>query len=116
RVSGVQGPNVDVRVGDPVTRLYGRATGTMARVKGVVNVNVILIPAGAISGHVTGAGGTPAGAGVKVEIFAASGGAALATTFTDGDSAFEFPLVTLGNYTLQATSGLNRGRASASLA
>jgi hypothetical protein len=115
-VSGVPGPNVAVRVTDPLTRLYGHSTGTMAHAQGVVSVNVILIPAGAIAGHVENQTGTTVGAGVKVEIFKTVNGSPIATTFTSEDGSFEFPLVTLGNYALEATAGANRGRATASLA
>ena len=114
-VTGVVGPNVTVRVTDPATKLYGYGTGAMTLPRGTATVPVVLIPAGAIAGHVEDAGGAPAGAGVRVDIFTSSPATPLATTFTGDGGVFEFPLVTLGNYTLQATSGLNRGRTNVSL-
>jgi hypothetical protein len=116
RVVGVAGPFVAVRVTDPVTTLYGHATKTMTHPQGVATVNVVLIPAGAIAGTVTDAATVPVGEGVKVEIFSGASSTPLATTFTSDDGTFEFPLVTLGTYTLEASAGLNRGRATVSLA
>ena len=79
-------------------------------------VDVILIEAGRISGVVRRANGSLAAAGALVQIFAANGGEALASVFTGDDSAFEFPLVTIGSYRLEAsdTSG-NRGRTTATI-
>jgi hypothetical protein len=115
RVGGVEGPQVSVRVTDPGTKLYGYSGGTMAYPRGSVSVNVVLIAAGSIAGRVFAPDGvTAVAAGVRVDIFG-SFSTPMATTFTDADGRFEFPLVTLGNYTLQATSGLNRGRAAVSL-
>jgi len=117
RIDGVPGPQVDVRALDPATRLYGHATGTMARANGYTTINAILIPAAAVHGTVYLAGGTtPAGGGVRVDIYPRNSSEVLATTFTADDGTYDFPLVTLGEYRLEAsdTSG-NRGRASASL-
>jgi hypothetical protein len=102
---GLPGPNVAVKAIDPVTRLRGYATGTMNAPSGTLNLSVVLIPAGAVEGGVFQADGTtPAGPNVRVDIFEAGRGTALATVFTDAQSHYEFPLVTLGQYTLQASA------------
>jgi protocatechuate 3,4-dioxygenase beta subunit len=116
RLTGVAGPSVSVRVIDPISKLYGHETGTMAQAQGVVAVNVVLIPAGAIAGTVTDATDKTVGQGVRVDIFSGSSSTPLATTFTTSDGKYEFPKVTLGTYTLQASAGLSRGRATVSLA
>ena len=117
-VQGIVGPNVTVRALDPETRLRGYATGTMTHASGSLrSLNVILIPAVSVEGTVLQADGTtPAGAGVRVDISERAGGEPLATTFTDANSHYEFPLVTLGSYVLEASAvNGNRGRAAASL-
>src|SRR5205823_14650219 len=117
-VAGVPGPVVTVKALDPQSSRRGFATGTMTVQNGFVHINVVLIQAGLIHGAVFQVDGqTPAGAGVEVEIFARNDLAnALATTFTDAQSQYEFPLVTLGDYTIDATAtNGSRGRSSATI-
>ena len=121
KVVGVTGPFVAVKAlkdVDPSTQLLGFATGFMNQTNGFIDVDIVLVEAGSISGPVFLADGTTsAGDGVKVELFAANNLAEpLATTFTV-DGAYAFPLVALGKYTIDVsdTAG-HRGRASAEIA
>ena len=101
---GVPGTSVSVKAFDPVRRLRGYSTGAMNRAGGFATVNVALVPAGAVGGDVRTVTGDPAGAGVRVEIFALHDPTvALDLTFTDDSSAFEFPLVAQGSYVVHAT-------------
>lgn len=117
-VEGQTGTNVAVKALDPVSKLLGYATGQMNRANGFVQIDVVLIPAGTIEGTVRQADGqTPAGAGVEVTLFKSTDLTnAVATTFTDQTSAYTFPLVAVGDYTIDAadTNG-HRGRATASI-
>lgn len=99
---GIPGPGVTVKALDPVTRLRGYTTGTMNAAKGSINLSVVLIPAAAVEGTVFKADATtPAGEHVRVDILDLNG--TLATVFTDAQSHYAFPLVTLGQYTVRAT-------------
>ena len=111
---GVPGPSVSVKALDPVSRLRGFATASMNRANGFANVDLTLVPAGVVRGDVKTAAGQPAGAGVKVEIFAAGDlTTLLGFTFTSDASEFEFPLVSQGSYVLHATSSDgHRGRST----
>ena len=113
-VEGVSGPFVSVKALDPATRQRGHTTASMNHSDGHVVANVILIPAGLVRGDVKTAAGALVGAGVTVEIFAANDlHSPLEFTFTDDEGAFEFPLVTTGNYLIEATSTAgHRGRSS----
>ena len=114
---GVAGPSVSVKALDPVSRQRGFAAASMNRPNGFANVDVSLIPAGAVLGDVKTATGDPAGAGVKVELFAANDlSAPLSLTFTSDSSQFEFPLVPQGSYVVHATStDGHRGRSTVSI-
>ena len=108
------GQAIRVKAADAVSGQIGFAQGQFVATNGAVTLDVFLIEAGRVSGTVVRPDGTtPAGAGVKVEIFETGRSVPLALTFTDADGAFEFPLVTLGGYTLDAsdTQG-NRGRST----
>ena len=98
--------------------LRGSVTATMNRQNGFVNVTVRLIAAGAIHGTVRQTTTqAPAGPGVKVDLFASSSlSTSLGSTFTDEAGAYRFPLVPLGNYTIDAsTADGRRGRSTATL-
>jgi 5-hydroxyisourate hydrolase-like protein (transthyretin family) len=115
-VEGLTGLAVTIKAYDPASKLKGYATGTMSAYNGYLHdVIVVLVPAGTVTGTVILQDGqTPAGEGVKVELFSYhhTGGEPLQSVFTDSDSRFEFPLVELGDYDIDASdlvSG-NRGR------
>ncbi|HXH07600.1 MAG TPA: Ig-like domain-containing protein, partial [Vicinamibacterales bacterium] len=98
---------------DQTTRLLGFASGSMNRPNGFVELNVVLVEAGVIQGTVRLQDGqTPAGPDVRVDLFEARNPfTPIATDFTDANSAFEFPLVALGEYVVEASGpGGNRGR------
>lgn len=103
-IDGVQGPDVSVRALDPLTKLYGHATALMAHRLGYATVNVVLIPAAAVHGTVFDAAGVAAGAGVRVDIFTRTGADTLGTVFTTDDGTYAFPLVTLGDYRIEAAA------------
>jgi hypothetical protein len=120
-VEGVGGPLVSVKALDPTTRRIGFSTGSMNRYRGFARINVVLISAGSIRGTVLQPDGvTLAGPGVQVDLFQASDtyfATPLSTTFTNPNTEYEFPLVTLGSYVLRAgDTGGNRGRTSVTLA
>ena len=104
RVDGVAGPDVSVRALDPVTPLYGHAHDTMARPNGFAWLPVVLIPAAAIHGSVSDGAGAPVGAGVRVDIFEVNTAELLDTVFTNAGGEYAFPLVTLGQYRLDASA------------
>ena len=110
---------VTVIASDAQTQLRGLATGQLDGQGGSARVNVVLVAAGAISGTVLRADGqTPAAAGVRVDIFDATrpSDPALAQAFTDEAGAYEFPLVAIGQYRLDASdSSGNRGRTTAAI-
>ena len=101
---------------DPATQLIGFTNGVLTAPGGFAHINVVLVPAGRLHGTVFRADGqTPAGPGVRVEIFTSANlFSPIGSTFTDADGGYEFPLVTLGTYVLEAsdTAG-NRGRTAA---
>ena len=111
--SPFQNTNFTVKVSDPATNQIGYATGTLNVPNGFAHVNVLVVTAGRIGGIVfTADGRTPAGAGARVDIFA-NGNlfTSLGTVFTGAGGAYEFPIVSLGTYAVEASdvSG-NRGR------
>ncbi|MGC4081204.1 MAG: carboxypeptidase-like regulatory domain-containing protein [Vicinamibacterales bacterium] len=115
---GVPGPSVIIKALHPVTRLRGYSSGTMTPTNGVINLNVVLIPAGAVEGTVFDVDGTTAvGAGVRVDIRESVYAQPLGTTFTDESGHYAFPLVTLRSvYVVDATAlDGSRGRATLSL-
>ena len=117
-VVGANAASVTVTAVDPITSFRGSVAATLNRLNGFANVTVHLIAAGAIHGTVREATGqASAGPGVKVDLFASSSpSTALATTFTDETGAYRFPLVPLGNYTLDASAADGRrGRTTAML-
>ena len=103
---------------DTVTRLLGFASGSMNRQSGYVNLDVVLMAAGFLHGPVRLSDGvTSAPDGVRVDLFEeANPSVAISTTFTK-NGGYEFPLVAIGHYTLEAsdTNG-NRGRKAAEIA
>ena len=117
-VSGVSGPAVTVKAFDPASSRRGFSSATMLLPNGFAHVNVILIQAGLIHGTVLRADlQTPVGPGIIVDIFSTTDLVhALATTGTDANGRYEFPLVTIGNYVLiaSATDG-EQGKASAAV-
>jgi len=120
QVTGITGPYVTIRAHDPATGLQGYFAGDMNRANGYLrDVGVALVPAGSIQGQVVLPDGvTPVGSGVQVDLFASGDlSSPLQTLFTDGNGRFEFPLVAVGDYVLEArdTSG-NQGRVQAFIA
>jgi hypothetical protein len=121
RVAGIAGPFVSVKVLkdiDPTTRLLGFRSGSMNRPNGYFNADIVLMAAGLIHGQVLLPDGqTVAPDGVKVDLFeAANPSTPISTTFTH-DGEYEFPLVAVGKYTVDASDANgNRGRASAEIA
>ena len=119
RLQGVFGPTVSVKVlkdVDASTRLLGFSAGVMNRARGFVSIDVVLVAAGIIHGPVLLADGTtPAADGVQVALFEGNSSTPISTTFSSNGS-YEFPLVGLGNYTIESsdTAG-NRGRAAAQI-
>ncbi len=119
-VEGVAGPGVQVRALDPVSHLLGYASGSMNRANGFITLaDVVLVNAGTFTGTVTTAQGQSAGAGVQVDLYAASNGsrgALQASTFTGDGGTFAFQLVSVGSYWIEAgdTDG-NRGRTIAAI-
>jgi 5-hydroxyisourate hydrolase-like protein (transthyretin family) len=117
-VEGASGAvTVTVRALDPLTQLLGYGTGQMNRVNGFVNINVVLIAAGAFQGQVVDPTGAPAGANVQIRLFEAGSLATpVSTTFTDAAGRWLFPLVAIGNYVIDATDAQgNHGVSSASI-
>ena len=117
-VEGASGAvTVTVRALDPQTQLLGYGTGQMNRLNGFVDINVVLIAAGAFEGQVVDPTGAPAGANVQVRLFDASAPSIpVSTTFTDAAGRWLFPLVAIGNYVIDATDALgNHGRSNASI-
>lgn len=114
--TGFQGSNTfTVKVADPVSGRIGYATGTFAAQGGFAHVNVVLVSAGTIAGTITTPDGhTPTGAGASVKLFASTNpSAVVATTATDENGAFEFPIVTPGIYVVEASDASgNRGRSA----
>lgn len=111
------GQTITVRAFDEGSGRLGVATGAYGVANGAVTLaDIVLLEAGSITGTVVQAdvAGTPAGAGVRVDLFRAGGsqpGELLATTFTDADSRFAFDIVSLGTYVLEASDVAgNRGR------
>jgi hypothetical protein len=93
-VQGIPGPGVSIKAFDPVTHLRGYEAGTMNAPNGTFNRTIILIPAGAVEGTVLKADASPAGSGVRVDIFESGHNTPLRTVFTDDASHYAFPLVT----------------------
>ncbi|MEO8681584.1 MAG: Ig-like domain-containing protein, partial [Vicinamibacterales bacterium] len=117
-VSGIYGPEVTVRAFDPQTSVRGFVTATMNRANGFAHVNVVLIPAGSIRGTVHRADAvTAVGDGVRIDIYASGQlNNPLATTFTDAAGGYEFPLVAIGSYVIDASaSDGHRGRSNATV-
>lgn len=116
--TGFSGLNFSVRAFDPATSLLGYATGQLNVPFGSATRNVVVLPAGTIVGTVFLANGTtPAGEGVRVELREGSASGPLAATvFTDDQGRYEFPLVAVGTYTIEAFGdGGHRGRSSATV-
>ena len=122
KVTGIGGPSVTVKALkdiDPTTRLLGFVNAQMNQRNGSATVNVVLLAAGVIHGTALNADGqTPAGAGVRVDLFeAANLLTPIATQFTVAGGAFEFPLVAVGNYSVETSDNAgHRGRAPANVA
>jgi hypothetical protein len=83
---------------------------------GFAQLNLIVIAAGSVRGAVLQPDGqTPVGAGVRIDIFRPNDFQSLATTFTNEAGEYEFPLVTLGSYAVEARA-IDGGRGRASIA
>ncbi len=105
-----------ISVTDPATELIGFTSGLLSAPGGFAHINVVLVPAARLTGTVFKADGvTPVGAGARVDIFTSTDlFTPVGSTFTGAGGVYEFPLVTLGTYVLEAsdTTG-NRGRTAA---
>jgi len=117
-VQGLADPSdwrVTVRARDPHTQLIGFNSGILNGPDGHVTLNVVLLSAAILSGTVVHPDGTPAGANVRVDLYAAGNLEELvSTTSTDATGAWEFPLVSVGDYVLDASDGAgNLGRSTA---
>ena len=112
-VEGVPGIDVVIRAFDPDTGFRGYVKGFMNFSGGYLHdVAVVLIPAGIVTGTVYLPDLlTLAGPGVRVDLFERYAADPVQSVFTDEDSSFEFPLVAIGEYRVDASdiSG-NRGR------
>ncbi|MEQ1868391.1 MAG: Ig-like domain-containing protein [Vicinamibacterales bacterium] len=105
-VSGVSGATaLTVKARDPVTQLIGFVNAQFNAPQGYVQANIVLLSAGSLGGTVfTADGVTSAGVGARVDIFESGNlNSPVGSTFTDENGAYEFPLVTLGTYTLEAS-------------
>ena len=117
-VEGANLPSITVRAFDPVSKLMGYRVAQLNRANGFVVVDVTLQAAGSISGVVRhpDEANTP-GPGARVDLYDLSNPEALpATTFADGEGRYEFGLVPIGAYRLEASDAAgNRGRSQASV-
>ncbi|HEY6871526.1 MAG TPA: carboxypeptidase regulatory-like domain-containing protein [Geobacteraceae bacterium] len=118
-VFGISGPTVSIAALDRQSGLKGYLSTSMNARNGYLkDVQLQLIPAAALLGTVKQADGTtPAGAGVQVKVFRSGDlSTPLDIVFTDAAGHFEFPLLQIGSYVLDATSAQGeRGRASATI-
>ncbi|MCU1382031.1 MAG: LamG domain protein jellyroll fold domain protein [Acidobacteria bacterium] len=111
--SAFQTTGFSIKVSDPATNLIGFSTGALNLPNGFAHVNVPVVTAGRIGGIVFAADGhSPVGAGAHVDLLAnADLFTVLTTVFTDANGAYEFPLVSLGTYAVEASDGSgHRGR------
>ena len=117
-ISGIAGPVVSFRANDPQTKLKGYLSAAMNAANGYLKeVQIQLIPAAALSGTVRKADGVVlAGAGVKVEVYRSGDlSAPIDTVFSDQASHFEFPLLQIGTYQVNAELGGDKGRGAAAI-
>jgi len=117
-VVGVSGTTASVRAFDPVRQLLGQTTAVFDRANGSASANVVLLAAGILQGTVAEPDGvTSAGENVRVDLFEADRPTVVvATTFTNSESAWEFPMLALGRYIVEASSLTGeRGRKEAEL-
>jgi hypothetical protein len=118
-ISGIAGPGVTFRANDPLTKLKGYLAASMNAANGYLkDVQIQLIPAAALAGTVRKADGvTSAGAGVQVDVFRSGDlSTPLDTLFTDATGHFEFPLLQVGTYVINAATGQGeKGRANVAI-
>ncbi|WP_211360494.1 carboxypeptidase regulatory-like domain-containing protein [Geobacter argillaceus] len=118
-ISGIAGPGVTFRANDPQTKLKGYLAASMNAANGYLkDVQIQLIPAASLAGTVRKADGvTSAGAGVQVDVFRSGDlSTPLDTVFTDAAGHFEFPLLQVGTYVINAATGQGeKGRANAAI-
>ncbi len=118
-ISGVAGPWVTFRANDPQTTLKGYLAASMNAANGYLkDVQIQLIPAAALTGTVRKADGvTTAGAGVQVDVFRSGDlNNPIDMVFTDAAGHFEFPLLQVGTYVVDASSAQGeKGRANAAI-
>ncbi len=109
-VSNMLPGSLVVTARDPITRLRGRATGTLSTNQSAT-VNVGLTPSGTIQGSVFGRNGKPAGPGVTVVI-----PGTFFSTITDSLSRYLFDFVPPGNFNVQASDNNgNRGQTTGAI-
>ncbi|RLC30425.1 MAG: hypothetical protein DRH37_05400, partial [Deltaproteobacteria bacterium] len=118
-VTGVNSSSARIQVSDPDTGLKGYYFGLMNVSNGFLrDVDIVLAEAGSLVGTaVLPDGQTPAGQGVRVDLFKADDlDHVIDSVFTDADGRFEFPIVTLGDYVVETSdTGGNRGRMAVTL-
>lgn len=118
-VQGLPGPDVEVRARHEASGLYGLSRGMMAE-NGFLALDVVLLDAGSIGGVVRRANGTAVGAGTQVTIVhtgAEQPQPPEQTVFTNELGAYEFPLVTVGPWRIDATDASgNHGRTTVTVA
>lgn len=117
--TGIRGPGISISAFDPQARLRGYVYASMNAANGYLrDVDVVLIPAAAVSGTVLKADGvTSAGAGVQVQVFRTGDlSVPVDTVFTDDAGGFHFPLLQIGSYVIEAvTAQGDKGRGSAAI-
>lgn len=118
-IVGIDFRFVRIQVTDPDTGLQGYYFGAMNVFQGFLRgVDIVLTEAGSLVGTaVQQDGETPAGQGVRVELFKADDlDHVMDSVFTDENSRFAFPIVPLGTYVVETsdTNG-NRGRMDVTL-
>jgi hypothetical protein len=91
---------------DPITQIRGAAGGTLVP-GGDTVVEVLLEPAGSVTGRAIGGGRPQAGVVARLE----SGSGARLFVETDADGVFGFPAVPLGRYTLSLEDPVGSGLA-----
>ncbi len=101
---------------NPVNGHIAAQFGQLSQAGGFARQNLVVIAAGSVHGVVFQADGqTRTGTGVIVRILSPNSPDPLGTTFTNDAGEYEFPLVTLGSYVVEATAAGNKGRASLAL-
>ncbi len=102
-----------VEASDPATGRRGRATGELLVEGQVVEVVVVQLPRGAVSGFLLNADGVTGVAGANVELTTSSFIPTSLQVTTRGDGSFRFEGVPAGGFTLRATDPVSGAKGSA---